>query len=48
MADYIPESGGEFDTFSKNIVYYVSMKTSGTPPAWGHIPPGAVVEAVIF
>jgi hypothetical protein len=42
MPDYMPGGDSEFDKFSKNIVYYVSMKTSGTPPAWDHIPPAAV------
>jgi hypothetical protein len=38
MSDYIPGSDPLFDTFYKNIVYYVGAKTTSTPPEWTHIP----------
>jgi hypothetical protein len=36
--DYIPGKDAEFDAFFQNLINYVDTKTSGTPPAWPHIP----------
>jgi hypothetical protein len=36
--DYIPRNDEAFDTFFKVITQYVGTKTSGTSPAWTHIP----------
>jgi hypothetical protein len=36
--DYIPRQDEQFDTFFKVITQYVGTKTSGTSPAWTHIP----------
>jgi hypothetical protein len=35
---FIPRNDGAFDTFFKLITQYVGTKTSGTSPAWTHIP----------
>jgi len=40
--DYIPRADGLFDGFFGAMLQYVTEKTSGTPPAWGHIPQAAV------
>jgi hypothetical protein len=44
--DYIPSNPAKFDAFFKNIVQYVSDKTSGATPAWTHIPQAARTELV--
>jgi hypothetical protein len=36
--DYIPGKDADFDVFFQNLIDYVDTKTSGTPPAWPHIP----------
>jgi hypothetical protein len=36
--DYMPRNDAEFDHFFKAIVQYVHTKTSGSAPAWTHIP----------
>ncbi|MDR2922897.1 MAG: hypothetical protein LBU85_06110 [Treponema sp.] len=36
--DYIPRPDEQFDTFFKLLIQYVGTKTSGTAPAWTHIP----------
>jgi hypothetical protein len=41
----MPAKDGEFDVFFKNIVDYVDDKTSGSPPAWRHIPAAALKES---
>jgi len=38
--NYIPTKDADFDSFFKYITQYVSLKSSGLPPAWGHIPQG--------
>jgi hypothetical protein len=40
--DYIPYNDAEFNTWFKNLTQYVSQKTSGSSPAWTHIPPAEV------
>jgi hypothetical protein len=35
---FIPRNDEQFDTFFKLITQYVGTKTSGTSPAWTHIP----------
>ncbi|MFP3089118.1 hypothetical protein LQZ21_02185 [Treponema sp. TIM-1] len=37
-ADYIPTRDADFDGWFLNYQNYVVTKTSGTPPAWTHIP----------
>jgi hypothetical protein len=41
--DYIPANDAEFDVWFNNLCEYVTQKTSGTPPAWTHIPQGEVI-----
>jgi hypothetical protein len=41
--DYLSLSDIEFDKWLKFMCQYVASRTSGSPPAWTHIPP-AVVE----
>jgi hypothetical protein len=36
--DYIPPRDADFDGWFLNLKNYVNTKTSGTPPAWTHIP----------
>jgi hypothetical protein len=36
--EYIPRNDAEFDHFFKAIIQYVNTKTSGSAPAWTHIP----------
>ncbi|MDR2418412.1 MAG: hypothetical protein LBD79_05110 [Treponema sp.] len=38
MSDNVPSGDAAFGVFFENIVNYVNQKTSGTPPAWSHIP----------
>jgi len=35
--NYIPRTDAAFDKFFKYITQYVSLKSSGTSPEWGHI-----------
>ena len=35
---YIPQIDADFDTFFKNIIQYVAVKTAGSTPEWKHIP----------
>ena len=42
--NYIPYNDGEFNTWFNNLVNYVVNKTTGTPPAWNHIPKQDVDE----
>ena len=42
--DYIPSNNAEFNAWFTNLVNYVVQKTSGTPPAWDHIPKRYVDE----
>jgi hypothetical protein len=46
--DPIPPKDADFDAFFHNAIGYVDTKTSGTPPAWPHIPgeaSGAFIDA---
>jgi hypothetical protein len=46
--NYIPGKDAEFDAFFMNLIDNVDTKTSGTPPAWPHIPgeaSGALIDA---
>jgi hypothetical protein len=36
--DYLPSRDSEFDGWFLNLKNYVTTKTTGTPPAWTHIP----------
>jgi hypothetical protein len=36
--DYIPPRDADFDGWFLNLKNYVTTKTTGTPPAWTHIP----------
>ncbi|MCL2231561.1 MAG: hypothetical protein FWB99_00615 [Treponema sp.] len=36
--NYIPRNDAAFDKFFKYITQYVSLKSSGSRPEWGHIP----------
>jgi hypothetical protein len=44
--DYMPTTPAKFDPYYKNIVQYVSDKTSGANPDWTHIPQTARTELV--
>jgi hypothetical protein len=44
--DYIPTRDADFDAFFMNLIDYVDTKTSGTPPAWTHIP-GEAKDALL-
>ena len=44
--DYIPRSDADFTNWFMNLVEYVVEKTSGSPPAWDHIPQRHIVELV--
>jgi hypothetical protein len=44
--DYIPRSDADFNNWFMNLVEYVVEKTSGSPPAWDHIPQRHIVELV--
>jgi hypothetical protein len=44
MPDYLPGSDAGFDKAYNNIVSYVAVKTSGSPPAWNHIPQESVQQ----
>ena len=36
--NYVPTRDAEFDKFFKYITQYVSLKSNGASPEWGHIP----------
>jgi len=36
-SNYVPNRDADFDKFFKYITQYVSLKSSGTSPEWGHI-----------
>ena len=36
--NYIPRNDAAFDKFFKYITQYVALKSTGSSPAWGHIP----------
>jgi hypothetical protein len=42
--DFIPRNDAEFDSWFRNLLAYAVEKTTGTPPAWDHIPERHVDE----
>jgi hypothetical protein len=40
--DYIPSKDADFDVWFKNLVQYVTKKTTGQSPEWTHIPAAEV------
>jgi hypothetical protein len=40
--DIVPGPDAEFDVWATNLSDLTVLRTSGTPPAWTHIPPAAV------
>jgi hypothetical protein len=46
--NYIPRSDGKFDSFFRNLINYLTTKTSGATPVWTHIPPAAMTALNIL
>ena len=44
--DFVPKTDAGFDAWMRNLVDYTVEHTTGTPPAWDHIPPARVTALV--